>query len=57
VTVAAAVLGAAYLGGTRLSDAALALGPAGAEEHRPGALATLEGWLRTRDEPWCSTFF
>jgi predicted acetyltransferase len=57
VTVAAAVLGAAYLGGTRLGDAAVALGPAGAEEHRPNALATLEAWLRTPDEPWCSTFF
>jgi predicted acetyltransferase len=57
VTVQAAVLGAAYLGGTRLRDAALGLGPAAAEEHRAGALAMLHGWLQTVDDPWCSTFF
>ncbi len=57
VTVAAAVLGAAYLGGTRLRDAAIAHGPAAAEEHRAGALAEFEGWLRTPVEPWCSTTF
>jgi predicted acetyltransferase len=57
VTLQAAVLGAAYLGGIRLRDVALGAGAAAAEEHRAGALGTLEGWLRTIDEPWCSTFF
>ncbi len=57
VTVGIAALGAAYLGGSLLRDAALALGPDGAVEHRDGALAELEGWLRTPTEPWCSTFF
>lgn len=57
VSVGVAALGAAYLGGTRLRDAAIALGPGGAVEHADGALARLEGWLRTQDAPWCSTFF
>ena len=55
VTVPLGALGAAYLGGPRLSDAAIAHG--GLEEGRRGAAARLEGLLRTPDEPWCSTFF
>lgn len=54
LTVALSALGAAYLGGVRLSDAVLATG---ADEHRPGALAEADRLLRTSDEPWCSTFF
>ena len=54
VTVDAAALGAAYLGGTRLRHAVLAHG---VDEHRPGALDALDGLLATRDLPWCSTFF
>ncbi|CAN5864932.1 GNAT family N-acetyltransferase [soil metagenome] len=49
-----AALSAAYLGGTRLRDAVLAHG---ADEGREGALAQADDLLRTRDEPWCSTFF
>jgi predicted acetyltransferase len=54
LTIHAGALGAAYLGGSRLSDAVLA---DGADEHRPGALARAERLLRTAEEPWCSTFF
>jgi predicted acetyltransferase len=54
LTVEARHLGAASLGGTRLTDAARAFGM---EEHRPGAAADLELLLRTADVPWCSTFF
>jgi predicted acetyltransferase len=54
LTVDIAALGAAYLGGSRLRDAVLATG---AEEHRPGALAEVDGLFRTSDDPWCSTFF
>ncbi len=54
LTVDLAALSAAYLGGTRLGDA---VRPTGVDEHRPGALATVERLLRTPDEPWCSTFF
>ena len=54
LTIAAAALGAAYLGGTPLRDAAIA---AGLDEHRAGAAAELEAVLRTAAEPWCSTFF
>ena len=54
LTIAAAALGAAYLGGTRLGDAVLAQGW---DEHRPGALADADALLATRDAPWCSTFF
>jgi predicted acetyltransferase len=54
LTLPVAALGAAYLGGTRLRDIALATG---ADEHRPGALAEADALLRTSDEPWCSTFF
>jgi predicted acetyltransferase len=54
VTVGAAALSAAYLGGTSLRDAGIA---AGLDEHRAGAAAELEALLRTSVEPWCSTFF
>ncbi len=47
-------LGAAYLGGTLLSDAVLATG---ATEHTPGSLATATQLLRTSVEPWCASFF
>lgn len=54
LTVGAAALGAAYLGGTRLRDAVIA---SGCDEHRQGALARADRFLRATDEPWCSTFF
>jgi predicted acetyltransferase len=54
VTLGIAALGAAYLGGTRLTRAVLANG---ADEHRSGALATADRLLRTADDPWCTTFF
>jgi predicted acetyltransferase len=54
LTVDAAAIGAAYLGGTRLHDAVLARGW---DEHRPGALADADALFTTLDPPWCSTFF
>lgn len=54
LTIGVGALGAAYLGGTRLRDAAA---PAGYEEHRSGALARADALFRTADDPWCSTFF
>ena len=54
LTIGAAALSAAYLGGTSVRDAGIA---AGLDEHRAGAAAELEGLLRTSVEPWCSTFF
>ena len=54
LTIDAAALGAAYLGGSRLRDAVLARG---ADEHRAGALADADRLLACRDQPWCSTFF
>jgi predicted acetyltransferase len=54
LTIDAAALGAAYLGGTRLRDA---VRTRGWDEHRPGALAVADALFVTRDEPWCSTFF
>jgi predicted acetyltransferase len=54
VTIHAAALGAAYLGGTRLSHAAIYHGW---DESRPGALRDLEALLATREMPWCSSFF
>jgi predicted acetyltransferase len=54
VTVPVEALGAAYLGGPSLRRAVLA---GGADEHRAGALDRLDALLRTRDEPWTSTFF
>jgi hypothetical protein len=55
VTVPLAALGAAYLGGSRLEDAAIAHG--GVDEHRAGAARRLDELLRTAVEPWCSSFF
>ena len=49
-----AALGAAYLGGTLLSDAVIVTG---AVEHTADALAMATGLLRTSVEPWCATFF
>jgi predicted acetyltransferase len=54
VTIDAAALAAAYLGGTRLADATLR---SGSDEHRGGALRQLDLLLRTPDAPWCSSFF
>jgi predicted acetyltransferase len=54
LTIPVAALGAAYLGGTRLRDAARATG---VEEHRAGALALADALFRAADEPWCSTPF
>ncbi len=54
LVVDSGVLAAAYLGGASLADAALARA---ADEHRPGALRTLDRLLGTTDQPWCSTFF
>jgi predicted acetyltransferase len=54
LTIDAAALGAAYLGGSRLRDAAIA---GGWDEHRPGALALADRLLACADAPWCSTFF
>lgn len=54
LTLHVSALGAAYLGGIRLSDAVSARG---ADEHRPGALAVAESLLRTANEPVCTTFF
>lgn len=54
LTLDAAAIAAAYLGGTRLSHAVI---PHGVDEHRPGALARAEAIFRTADEPWSATFF
>jgi predicted acetyltransferase len=54
LTLSAGALGAAYLGGTRLSQAVLA---GGFDEHRPGALAEADRLFATLDPPWCSSFF
>ncbi|HLX36023.1 MAG TPA: GNAT family N-acetyltransferase [Candidatus Limnocylindrales bacterium] len=54
VTISAAALGAAILGGSRLVDATRA---GGAAEARPGALLELDRLLRTDDVPYCSTQF
>ena len=54
LTLDVSALGAAYLGGARLRDAAVARG---VDEHRLGALAEATALFRTLDEPWCSTFF
>ena len=54
LTLPAAALGAAYLGGTALSswaDAGLV------EEHRPGSVTALSEALATTPAPWCSTGF
>lgn len=57
LTIDAAALGAAYLGGVSLRDAVAAAGRGGADEGRTGALADAERLFRTLDPPWCSTFF
>jgi predicted acetyltransferase len=54
LTIDVRTLGAAYLGGTRLAEASLAMG---ATEHRPGALAEADRLFKTAAEPWCSTWF
>jgi predicted acetyltransferase len=54
LTLDVGALGCAYLGGIALRHAVLARG---ADEHRGGALAKADALFRTRDEPWCSTFF
>ena len=54
LTVPVEALGVAYLGGPSLRSAVLA---GGADEHRTGAIDRLDALLRTRDEPWTSTFF
>ncbi len=54
LTVHLDALGAAYLGGTPLGEAARGQG---FEEHRPGSLAEADALLRTLDQPRCGTFF
>jgi predicted acetyltransferase len=54
LTVSAAALSAAYLGGASLPEAVIV---EGVDEHRPGSVALLDRLLRTLDPPWCSTFF
>jgi predicted acetyltransferase len=54
LTVDAAALGAAYLGGTRLRHSVLA---AGWDEHRAGALAEVDALLATINPPWSSSNF
>jgi predicted acetyltransferase len=54
LTLDVSALGAAYLGGSRLSDAVRARG---VDEHRAGALAQANALFKTVEEPWCSTFF
>lgn len=54
LTVDARILGAAYLGGTSLRDAAIG---GGATEHRAGALADADVLFATASPPWCSTWF
>jgi predicted acetyltransferase len=54
LTLDAAVLGSAYLGGYRLRT----LAEAGlVAEHRPGALAQADTMFRGSLAPWCSTWF
>jgi len=54
LTLTSGAVGAAYLGGTRLSHAALS---GGYDEHRRGAMAKAEAMFATLESPWCSTFF
>ncbi|MEO7117795.1 MAG: sterol carrier protein domain-containing protein, partial [Candidatus Limnocylindrales bacterium] len=54
ITLDAAALGAAYLGGSRLRDAVRVKG---CDEHRSGALAEADGLFASIDAPWCSTHF
>ena len=54
LTVEAAAIGAACLGGSRLRDAARARGW---DEHRAGAMVEADALFAAIDPPWCSTFF
>ena len=54
LTLEAAQLGAASLGGTRLANTARA---GGATEHRAGALRAADLLFRTAEPPWCATWF
>jgi predicted acetyltransferase len=54
LTLSAAELGAAYLGGTRLAALAAARR---VEEHTEGALATADRMFAEARAPWCQTFF
>lgn len=54
LTLEARLLGAAYLGGTSLREAAIS---GGATEHRSGALAEADLLFTTASPPWCSTWF
>ena len=54
LTLPAAALGAAYLGGPRLRDVVLG---SGFEAHTTGALTRADAMFRGDDPPWCSTFF
>jgi predicted acetyltransferase len=54
VTLGAAELGAAYLGGTRLAALAAARR---VDEHTAGSLRLADQMLATARQPWCQTFF
>jgi predicted acetyltransferase len=54
LTLDIATLGAVYLGAIPLAHAMTRFG---GEEHRAGAVATLDRLMRTLDAPWCTTFF
>ncbi|HVF33680.1 MAG TPA: GNAT family N-acetyltransferase [Acidimicrobiales bacterium] len=54
LTLSAAELGAAYLGGTRLAALAAARR---VDEHTPGALARADLLFAEARAPWCQTFF
>jgi predicted acetyltransferase len=54
LTLDVSALGAAFLGGTRLTDAARA---GGIDEATGGALRRADTLLRMSDEPWCTTHF
>jgi predicted acetyltransferase len=54
LTLSAAELGAAYLGGTRLAALAAARR---VEQHTEGALATADRMFAEARAPWCQTFF
>jgi predicted acetyltransferase len=54
VTLPVSTLGSIYLGGYSLRT----LAAAGlVDEHRPGAVATLDAMFRSPVTPWCSTWF
>jgi predicted acetyltransferase len=54
LSLSAAALGAAYLGGTTV----YALREVGLiDEHTPGGVNRLDALLRTRHAPWCNTWF